>query len=43
MLREVQQAAGCSIGHDAPAPVVDHAVQRVQALALFKQAAAVPL
>jgi len=31
-----QQAAGCVIGRDYPAPVVDHAAQRAKALALFK-------
>ncbi|MCE3000209.1 MAG: cryptochrome/photolyase family protein [Betaproteobacteria bacterium] len=31
-----QQAAGVVIGRDYPAPVVDHAVARTQALALFK-------
>ncbi|MDH5263465.1 MAG: DNA photolyase family protein [Betaproteobacteria bacterium] len=31
-----QQAAGCVIGRDYPAPVVDHAAQRERALALFK-------
>ena len=31
-----QQAAGCVVGRDYPAPVVDHAVQRAKALALFK-------
>jgi deoxyribodipyrimidine photo-lyase len=35
-----QQRAGCVIGRDYPAPIVDHAVQRAQALALFRQAAA---
>ena len=30
-----QQAVGCVIGRDYPAPVVDHAIQRVKALALF--------
>ena len=31
-----QQAHGCLIGRDYPAPVVDHAVQREKALALYK-------
>ena len=31
-----QQAAGVLIGRDYPAPVVDHAAARLQALALFK-------
>ena len=30
-----QEAAGCAIGRDYPAPVVDHAVQREKALALY--------
>lgn len=30
-----QRAAGCVIGEDYPAPVVDHAVQREKALALY--------
>ncbi|MEW5965455.1 MAG: deoxyribodipyrimidine photo-lyase [Pseudomonadota bacterium] len=34
-----QQGTGCVIGHDYPAPIVDHGVQREQALALFKSAA----
>jgi len=33
-----QQRAGCVIGRDYPLPIVDHAVQRGQALALFRQA-----
>ena len=33
-----QAACGCVIGHDYPAPVVDHAVQRERALALYKKA-----
>ncbi|MBL0142272.1 MAG: deoxyribodipyrimidine photo-lyase [Betaproteobacteria bacterium] len=33
-----QQACGCVIGRDYPAPIVDHAAQRVRALALFKAA-----
>jgi deoxyribodipyrimidine photo-lyase len=33
-----QQACGCVIGRDYPAPVVDHAVQRERALGLFKAA-----
>jgi deoxyribodipyrimidine photo-lyase len=35
-----QQAAGCAIGRDYPAPVVDHAAQRVKALALYGRARA---
>ncbi len=31
-----QQARGCVIGRDYPAPVVDHAVQREKALVLYK-------
>jgi deoxyribodipyrimidine photo-lyase len=30
-----QQAAACVIGRDYPAPIVDHAVQRIKALALY--------
>jgi deoxyribodipyrimidine photo-lyase len=33
-----QQRAGCVIGRDYPDPIVDHAVQRALALALFRQA-----
>ena len=33
-----QQRCGCVIGRDYPGPLVDHAVQRQQALALFKSA-----
>ena len=33
-----QQKLGCVLGRDYPLPIVDHAVQRGQALALFKQA-----
>ena len=32
----VQREAGCVIGRDYPAPLVDHAAQRERALALFK-------
>ena len=35
-----QRAAGCVIGRDYPAPIVDHAAQREKALALFRSAAA---
>lgn len=35
-----QVARGCVIGRDYPAPVVDHAVQRERALALYKKASA---
>ena len=31
-----QRETGCLLGRDYPLPIVDHAVQRVQALALFK-------
>jgi deoxyribodipyrimidine photo-lyase len=33
-----QAACGCVIGRDYPAPIVDHAVQRERALALYKKA-----
>ena len=33
-----QQAAGCVIGRDYPAPIVDHGAQRERALALFQAA-----
>ena len=32
-----QRKSGCVLGRDYPLPIVDRAVQRVQALALFKQ------
>lgn len=35
-----QQASGCVIGRDYPAPVVDHAAQRAKALALYRRGAA---
>ena len=31
---------GCVIGRDYPAPIVDHRVQRMQALALYKATSA---
>jgi deoxyribodipyrimidine photo-lyase len=31
-----QQALGCVIGRDYPSPIIDHAVQREKALALYK-------
>lgn len=34
-----QARSGCVIGRDYPAPIVEHAAQRVRALALFKAAA----
>jgi deoxyribodipyrimidine photo-lyase len=37
-----QQELGITIGKDYPMPVVDHATQRAKALALYKQASAVP-
>ncbi len=38
MPEEVQREAGCVIGRDYPAPIVDHATARELALALFKGA-----
>ncbi|HSV73380.1 MAG TPA: deoxyribodipyrimidine photo-lyase [Chthonomonadales bacterium] len=35
-----QAAAGCRIGRDYPAPVVDHARQRLEAVRLYREAAA---
>ena len=37
MSRAEQEAAGCVIGRDYPAPVVDHKVQRAKALRLYRQ------
>jgi deoxyribodipyrimidine photo-lyase len=37
MSREEQEAAGCVIGRDYPAPVVDHKVQRAKALRIYQQ------
>ncbi|MDP3585625.1 MAG: deoxyribodipyrimidine photo-lyase [Thiobacillus sp.] len=37
-----QSRCGVVIGRDYPAPIIDHAVQRVQALALFRSAAGTP-
>jgi deoxyribodipyrimidine photo-lyase len=37
-----QQQVGCVIGRDYPAPIVEHAAQRVRALDLFKCAVAWP-
>lgn len=37
-----QADCGVTIGRDYPAPIVDHAAQRVQALALFRSAAGTP-
>lgn len=35
--RAEQEAVGCVLGRDYPAPVVDHAVQRERALALYRR------
>ena len=37
MSPEEQTAAGCTIGHDYPAPIVDHARERRRALELFEK------
>jgi deoxyribodipyrimidine photo-lyase len=37
-----QRQTGCVIGRDYPAPIVVHAMQREQALALFKSAVSLP-
>lgn len=34
-----QRRAGCEVGRDYPAPIVDHATQRARALALFRESA----
>lgn len=39
---EVQHAAGCVVGRDYPAPVVDHATQREKALALYGRIRSAP-
>jgi deoxyribodipyrimidine photo-lyase len=39
---DVQRAKGVVIGRDYPAPIVDHAVSRAQALAMFKAASINP-
>jgi hypothetical protein len=36
----VQAEAGCRIGRDYPAPVVDHAVERERTLVLYGRVAA---
>jgi deoxyribodipyrimidine photo-lyase len=38
MPEEVQRQAGCVIGQDYPAPIVDHAAARRQALARYAEA-----
>ena len=38
MSEEEQEAAGCVIGRDYPAPIVDHATARREALARFAEA-----
>ena len=35
---DVQRAAGCVVGRDYPAPVVDHAAARTENLAAFRAA-----
>ena len=36
MTAEEQAAAGCAIGADYPAPVVDHRIERERALARYR-------
>lgn len=38
-----QHSAGCIIGKDYPAPIVDHGTQREKAIAMFKSAAGNPV
>jgi deoxyribodipyrimidine photo-lyase len=38
MTDDEQQAAGCRIGRDYPAPVVDHAVARRRAIERYRAA-----
>ena len=40
MPREVQRKAGCRIGRDYPAPIVDHRAARLAALARYSAARA---
>lgn len=37
MSQSEQEAAGCVIGRDYPAPIVDHKVQRARALRIYRQ------
>ncbi|MCI0478618.1 MAG: FAD-binding domain-containing protein [Anaerolineales bacterium] len=37
MPREIARRAGVEIGKDYPAPIVEHAVQRERALALYRK------
>jgi len=37
MPREMAQRAGAQIGTDYPAPIVEHAVQRGRAVAMYRQ------
>ncbi len=39
MTDEQQQAAGCRIGSDYPAPLVDHREERQRALARYRETA----
>jgi deoxyribodipyrimidine photo-lyase len=36
MTREQQQAAGCVIGRDYPAPIVDHRAERASTLDRYR-------
>jgi deoxyribodipyrimidine photo-lyase len=38
MLLDIQQKAGCVVGQDYPAPIVDHAWARERTLAAYAQA-----
>jgi deoxyribodipyrimidine photo-lyase len=37
MSLDIQRQAGCLIGHDYPAPIVDHGAQCARARALYKR------
>jgi deoxyribodipyrimidine photo-lyase len=42
MPTDLQQRAGCRIGKDYPAPIIDHRVARQRALSAFREAKYIP-